>query len=281
MAGFPVFEVELGRLGWRPWRQLLSAVRAFHPDILHSHGKGPGLYGRMMANGLGLASVHTFHGWHPPRRYRLVYTALERWLSRRTDALIHVAPSEQDEALRLGLRPQQSWCIPNGVQLPEDPAHVPFSCGPQVTGEFMVGSVARPDPVKRLPILRHAVELAQGTLLLPTGSIWNSRAAYRLMDVYASASDGEGCPYGILDAMAHGLPVVATRVRGHTDLVRHGVTGFLTSPGDSHQMAYYLRLLATDPAMRAGMGENARRLIEQDYRLEDMVRRTADCYRQV
>lgn len=272
-----MFEADLGRLGWRTWRQVVAAVRAFQPDILHSHGKGPGLYGRLLGRGLDVGVVHTFHGWHPPRRYRLVYTVLERWLSRRTDALIHVAPTEQDEALRLGLKPKQSWCILNGV----DVARVRERAGGPCSnaGVFSVGTVARNDPIKRVDLLQQAVMMAgKMVLVMPESTVGG---LYGLIHVYASASEGEGCPYGLLDAMACGLPVVATRVRGHTDLVRHGITGFLTGPGDVNELAYYLHWLAGNSTMRAEMGEMGRRVIQADHRLEDMVRRTADCYRAI
>lgn len=278
-AGFPTFEADLHRLRWRTWRQVVRAALAFRPDVIHSHGKGPGLYGRILARGLGIPSVHTFHGWHLPRRHAAWYIRLERWLARRTDALIHVAPSEADEADRLKFRPRQSWVIPNGI----DAEYVRTQAGPAYPHEVpSIGCMARQtDPVKHIDHLKHAVATwGKGVLMLP-----NSQAAfrpdfYRLIDIYASASAGEGLPYAMLDAMACGLPVVATRVRGHTDLVRHGMTGFLTSPGHPHEMAAYFDKLA-DPEARRQLGENGRVVIETDHRLDDMVRRTADCYRAV
>jgi len=257
----------------------VRAALNFKPDVLHSHGKGPGLYGRVLARGLRIPSVHNFHGWHPPKRVASWYIRLERWLARRTDALIHVAPSEADEVDRLGFRPRQAWCIPNGI----DAEYVRSEAGPRYPHEGVaVGCFASPDdPVKRMDSLRHAVATwGRGVLVLPNSPGSCRSDFYRLIDIYASASAGEGLPYAMLDAMACGLPVVATRVRGHTDLVRHGMTGFLTSPGHPDEMAAYFDRLA-DPDIRHRMGENGRIVVEADHRLEDMIRRTAECYRAV
>lgn len=272
-AQFDAFEADLGRLRWRSWRQTIAAVRQFRPDIIHSHGKGPGLYGRLLARGLDLLSVHTFHGIHPPKRFRHLYLWHERRLARATHALIHVSPSERDEADRLGFRTRTSWLIPNGIDHRLTYEWLAGSLPP-----LLVGCAARRDPIKRLDVLRQAVDLAGGRLVLPHGRVGE---LYAFCHVYASASNGEGLPYGILDAMATGLPVVATRVPGHTDLVRDGLTGFLTPPGDARAMAIRLRQLAENEAMRRSMGELGREIVADNFRLEDMVRRTAECYESV
>lgn len=76
------------------------------------------------------------------------------------------------------------------------------------------------------------------------------------------ASHTEGLPNALLEAMAAGLPVVATRVGGIPELVEDGVTGILVPPGDPSALATALALVANDPGLRTHMGIAARRRAE-------------------
>jgi glycosyltransferase involved in cell wall biosynthesis len=98
-------------------------------------------------------------------------------------------------------------------------------------------------------------------------------ALMRAADVFVQHSmcdpdtgDEEGLPVSILEAMAHGLPVVATRHAGIPEAVEHGVTGFLVEEGDSVAMAQRIQQLAGDHSLRIAMGragwERARRLFD-------------------
>jgi glycosyltransferase involved in cell wall biosynthesis len=79
--------------------------------------------------------------------------------------------------------------------------------------------------------------------------------------VAALTSDGEGLPNSVMEAMAAGLPLVATRVGGIPELVRDGRTGILVARGDHRAVAKALVALARDPSLRARMGDAARRRI--------------------
>ena len=84
-------------------RRLVHDTRA---DVVHTHGKGAGFYGRLAANQAGVPSVHTLHGIHYEsysRVGRALYLALERWLARLTHTVINVSASQDMEALELGV----------------------------------------------------------------------------------------------------------------------------------------------------------------------------------
>ncbi len=74
------------------------------------------------------------------------------------------------------------------------------------------------------------------------------------MFVLPSAS--EGSPNVVLEAMAHGIPVIATEVGGIPDLIKHGETGFLTQPGNSSAIASYIKKLTCDERLRSQLGKN-------------------------
>jgi glycosyltransferase involved in cell wall biosynthesis len=90
---------------------------------------------------------------------------------------------------------------------------------------------------------------------------WRSRAElrgiYQSCDCLVNPSSYEGMPNAVLEAMACGLPVVATRVAGNEELVVHGETGFLFDPGDTEQFQFAMQQLR-ESALRRRMGEAAR-----------------------
>jgi glycosyltransferase involved in cell wall biosynthesis len=79
----------------------------------------------------------------------------------------------------------------------------------------------------------------------------------RVADVFVLASDLEATPMAILEAMAAGLPVLATSVGGVPELLANGDAGMLVPPRDPAAMAAALVTLARDPALRAGLGNAA------------------------
>ncbi len=93
----------------------MRLARAGRAQVIHSHGKGAGLYGRIAARLTGAAAIHTFHGIHHAGYSRL-YLTLERALARRSYAVIHVSASQAEEARALGLAPPgRTHVIVNGV----------------------------------------------------------------------------------------------------------------------------------------------------------------------
>jgi glycosyltransferase involved in cell wall biosynthesis len=90
-------------------------------------------------------------------------------------------------------------------------------------------------------------------------------------DVFVLPSRSEAFPNSAIEAMAAGLPVVASATGGLVDLVDHARTGLLVPPGDSARLALALRRLAADPARAAAMGEAGRDDVRQRYSFERMV----------
>ena len=97
--------------------------------------------------------------------------------------------------------------------------------------------------------------------------------------LYVQASHQEGLPNAVLEAMAAGLPVVATRVSGHEDVVAHGRTGLLVPPANPAALADAMHALLADPAMRSRMGQAARIDIEQTFCADIITARLLRVYR--
>jgi glycosyltransferase involved in cell wall biosynthesis len=318
-SGIRFAHIRTDRLAVRPFLEVLRLIRQDGIDLVHSHGKGAGLYGRLAARRAGIPAVHTFHGIHHahyPAGLGRAYLALERGLARITQAIVHVSDSQALEAAGLGLAPPgRSYVVVNGI----DAARI---AGAAMTREaarqflqlqpeaLVIGTVARFDQVKALDTLLRAfafvaaVEPAARLVLLgegPEASRLRSLAAAlgiearvrfpgfvagasRLLpalDLYASASRKEGLPLALLEAMACGLPVVATRVPGHMDVVEQGVTGLLVAPDDPQALGRALRDLMAEPAGRKAMGQAGRQRVQHRFAASRMAAETADLYRSV
>lgn len=94
-----------------------------------------------------------------------------------------------------------------------------------------------------------------------TGHRTDVTALLSAMDIFALVTHAEGLPLVILEAMAQGLPVVATAVDGIPEVVEDGVTGMLHPHRDARQLAEHLRLLLDDPALRRRLGEAGRQRV--------------------
>jgi glycosyltransferase involved in cell wall biosynthesis len=283
-------------------------------DVLHCQDMRAGLVGRVLGRSSG-SVVYTVHGVPDGlsarvagnaqvatrrRRDGLYYLGGERLIARVAPAQI-VAPCAAigDYARRHLRQPaHRVHVVPNGV----DPAR--FRPAPR-TSRSRVDAVwlGVMNPVKRLPVLLAAVaEVPEVSLrLVGTGplradvlrTVDDLRLTERVRvcefvddptellagaDLFVLPSAAEASPLALLQAMACGLAVIATRVGGVPELVRDGVDGLLVPPDDGAALAEALRTLATDTEARVDMGRRARERVLGSFSLDACVDRLLAVY---
>ena len=297
--------VELGTNRVRPatLARLVGLVRRRGVRLIHSHGKGAGLYGRVAARLTGVPAIHTFHGiqferYPPPMR--AAYLALERRLSSWTTCVVNVSRAQEREGVALGLfDARSSRVIPNGVDIARLVATARDRADARAflklpVNATVVGSVARFDEVKRLdllveaaarlpevtlvligegetsaPLRRLAAERALGGRVVFAGTVHDAARLLPAFDIYASAARKEGMPLAVLEAMALGLPVVASDIPSHREVLGHPSRGLV--PGTGAAFADVLDWLARDPGARAALGAANRTRAHRDFDARDMV----------
>ena len=138
------------------------------------------------------------------------------------------------------------------------------TCPPRVEAE-LVG-----DGSLRDRLVRRVAELGISDRVHFAGSVGQDsiRSHYHRADIFCLPSLGEGIPVVLMEAMATGLPVVAPRIMGIPELVEDGVSGLLVAPGRPEELATAIEKLASDPALRARLGEAGRRKVRTDYDIE-------------
>ena len=290
-------------------RSLLQLVRARRPDVLHTHTAKAGATGRIAAM-LSLrarpqAVVHTYHGhvlsgYFDSRRER-IYRAVERGLAHTTDALVAVSAEVRDDLVSLGIAQRDKFTvIPYGFDLD---ARVGGGANPHATREaagldesFVVGWAGRLTEIKRpSDLLRAVAQVDDATLVLAgdgelrseieelavslgiadrvriLGYVDDIGAWYSAFDVFLLTSANEGTPVVAIEALAAGVPVVATAAGGTATVVDDGETGLLAPVGDVESLAAHLRRLRDSPALRAEFGAEGRRRMRERFSAERMV----------
>jgi glycosyltransferase involved in cell wall biosynthesis len=273
-------------------------ARRFRPDVIITRGVS-GLYvGQALAVSRRAAHVYNDH-----RGAGLALSSrresMMRLIAKHLDLVIAVSTDQIAAWLGRGCPPHRIVVVPNGVTTPSRTGSklelrrqmgIPESA-------FVALSVATLRPEKRIsdfvraalraresePSLvamiagdgpdRQTVEAAamgdEGIRLL--GHREDVGALLQAADVFVLSSGAEAVPMAILEAMAAGLPVLATDVGGIPDVVAHGETGLLVAPGDTEGMAAALTSLAADQQMRFAMGTEGARRHRRQWHADAMI----------
>ena len=123
-------------------------------------------------------------------------------------------------------------------------------------------------------------QLKLGKRVLFPGYLHEMSPWYSIADAAVTASRSEGLPFNVMEAMYAGLPVVASSVKGHTDLIRDGETGLLYPYGDAAACAAQIRALLDSEPLRRRLAENARANVMQ-FSLEDVLEQVVQAYQTV
>ena len=272
----------------------LQNIRAFskmfrnvEPDLLCTYNWGS--IEAALANRLGrrMPHLHFEDGFGPEEATR---TLPQRNLFRRcvlTGKVHVVVPSwglKTIAAQRWGIPPARLHFLPNGVDLkrfsptPHTPSDTP--------SPLTIGSVGALRPEKNFSRLINVVSALNGKVSLTivgngpqyahlqelaskssrevifAGAIEDPSSAYRCFDIFALTSDTEQMPLTILEAMASGLPIVATDVGDIKTMVSKENQEFIVPPTDENQLTAALNQLIEDAALRNSIGEANRQVAE-------------------
>jgi glycosyltransferase involved in cell wall biosynthesis len=282
-------------------------IRRFQPDIVHTHLFVLGYALPSLIIRQGLASVHTIHSVAGDRGYRqrllgpafhhlVTPVAVCRAVARAArrlygiDDIVIIPNGIPLIKYSPSLKHRQSWRSRNGFSL----QGVIFVC---VAGMRSVKnhsllinafSTAFPDsneaslllvgdgPLKA-SLIRQADEGKTDRVCF-LGERSDIPDILNAADVFVLASSREGNPLCIMEAMAAGKPVIATKVGGIPELVRDGYTGVLFDPGSGGGLVRAMRCLANDREMRKKMGVRARARAQALFAASDMASSYAELY---
>jgi len=292
-------------------RNLLMLIRKRQVEILHTHEFFMNTLGLVASRLTGVPLVATVHGrnYYADRfRRRVAYRLVGKFGAQM------IAVSEDIRGFlveRVGIPAGRIRVVPNGVPVDEEPSHERLSRLRRTLGldeqNRVVGTVGSLYPVKghtylidaAVPVVRRFPDVV--FLIVGRGGLREELEAqaqrlgvaryFRFVghrddvsdllgvcNVFVLPSLSEGMPLSLLEAMAAGVPPVATRVGGVAEVIEHGRTGLLVPAADSHALAENVITLLEDRALARDIGESARKVVVRRFSLTGMVQTYREIY---
>lgn len=314
-AGIPV--VELGKLDrggfdWKIVTLLRDLLRQERIDLLHTHLYHPNMYGRLAAFREGIPVVCTVHNIYV--RPKLHRRLINRWLAEKTARIIAVSSRVRDDILRYDrVQSSKVLVVPNGVEMARFAPSLTRQRARERLGitddRYIIGTLGRLETQKGLPYLIEALRLLSESgnraFLLIVGSGREegrlremvSRCGledcvqflgmrrdvpeiHRVMDVFVLPSLWEGLPIALLEAMASGLPVVATPVGGIPEVIQNGKNGLLVPKEDPVALAEALLKIRQSPLWAEELGREGRETVRERYSHRRVAEHVMEIYRE-
>jgi len=310
----PLYETPMsGRFDLSCARRVAELIKTENYSLVHAHTPRSALVGSVAAKWADVPLVYHVHS--PTARdstrrlQNWVNAKLERWSIRHADRLIAVSPSLKRLMEQQGFASEKVSYVPNGVP----PIATPRRRRPNRSWTLGIAALFRPR--KGIEVLIEAVAAlrsrnvdvtlrAVGPFETPdyerevkaqvqrqgvseaiewTGFTQDIAAELRQMDLFVLPSlFGEGLPMVVLEAMAAGLPVVASHVEGVPEAIRHREDGLLVEPASVSQLALAIEAIVSDDDLDyLALSENARQRHRLCFSDRSMAANVSEVYRSV
>ena len=285
-------------------------------DIIHCHSTKAGFVGRLAAFVTRHPNViYSPHGFmfcdNRILMKRYLYLSMEKYLGYLTQKLIAVSGSERDLAIQHNIVPNKKIItLYNSI----DPSDFDdFNYVNRVPeklkngSEIILGTVGRlyyqKDPITLIKSFKIINDRFPNTKLVMVGDgpleqaciklidklglkskidlagyQKNSKAYYKMFDIFMLSSHYEGLPYALLEAMSMGIPSVGTNVVGIKDLINHGRTGYLAEEEDYKGLADAVITLLCNPRLMSDFSENAKKITRENFNFNNGIKEYQEFY---
>lgn len=283
--------------------ELVRLIRRTRPHVVHANSSKAGVLGRLAAALTRVPiRIFTVHGWafkaHHGTASRL-YLWADRLVRPLTTRIVCVAETEREVGLRARTcTAEQAVVIRNAVDTSAAARAVPAGGPPllvsvgrlkepkdfltlvraagRLHGDFRLRVLG--DGPDRAEVVAEIEQLGLRDRVELAGEVDDVPRHLAAADAFVLSSRSEGMPMSILEAMAAGLPVVATRVGGIAELVADGETGLLVPAGDAAALAAALQRLVDDEALRKALGARGRERAVAEFDLAGFRRAHLELY---
>ena len=314
-AAIPVYAVaEAGRFDRTVMAGLRSLAREWKPAVIQSHAVKSHFLVR--ASGLDRIApwVAFHHGYTWPDLRARIYNQLDRWSLRAADRVLTVSEPFRRELVRRGVASDRIEVVHNAIdpqwglrdKSPEASAalRAKLGIGPEKRVVLIVGRLSSEkdhrtllEAMRRLQGLApnaHLVIVGDGPerpkieqticalgltgAVTLVGQVPSAEPYYGIADICVLSSLSEGSPNALLEAMAAGVPVVATAVGGVPEMVSHGESALLIQPGDCQAMTGAIAALLSDGELARRLAARAREVVLERHAPEARTRRLIEIY---
>lgn len=276
-----------GRLDLGTVRAIQESLRRKQIQILHAHGYKADFYGQLAVRGTSVKLVSTAHSWPGKSLSLRLYALVDRILLRWADQVCVVSPNVFTQLRRYGIPARKLSLIENGIDSEQFANGTPrLRELPGFNDKIIVGFVGRLAPEKGLPNLIQAVGeilrtrsdlvlalVGEGPAKIKLQSLVSQLGleksvfflgqrsdlanVYASFDLFVLPSLFEAMPMAVLEAMAAGKPVIASRIGGVPRMLSHQESGILVEPGDVRGLTDALAQLLQQPKLASQLGRRA------------------------
>ena len=298
------------------YKDLKNIIDTEQYEIIHFHTPMGGAIGRLAARSArkkGTKVIYTAHGFHffkgAPLVNWLAYYPAERWLAKYTDVLITI--NTEDYEIAKKFKVNRIEYVP-GVGIDTDKfknIEVNRTEKRESLGvsedDFMIISVGELNKNKNHQVIIRAIAklrnekikyvlCGQGPLETELRELAKELDVenqvkflgfrkdvpdlMKVADLFAFPSYREGLSLSLMEAMASGLPVVCSEIRGNTDLIEDGKGGYLVEPSDVEGFAKYIKELIEDSRLKSEFGDFNHKKIE-NYSIENVMKEVENIYK--
>jgi glycosyltransferase involved in cell wall biosynthesis len=291
-----------GKWDWSSVRRVRQLIGKYNVEVLHPHGYKADMYAYAASWRSRVVLLATSHNWPNKRLLMRAYAALDRLVLRRFDRVVVVSDAVADILGRWGVSPTKVCTILNGVDLARfQRASATLRGELNLTNEPLVGFVGRMVSDKGGALLLRAADQVLAVYPKtkfvfvgdgPARKEWETLAAqlriqsstiftgtrgdmpevYASFDMLVLPSLIEAQPMCLLEAMAAGNAVIATRVGAIPKMIQSGKTGVLLERGDVAGLSAAIVRLLSDSDLRRRLGESARAHAAQHFSAEAMAK---------
>lgn len=300
---------ELSPLLWiQAFPMLLGVVRRERPELLHAHTRVTQVLAWALHRFTGVPYVTTCHGFYRSRVGRRLFPCWGK-------SVMAVSKATMDRLVKQYrlVSPRRVVSVENGIEIsrfleaPPPREVAAFRQANGLRGWPIIGSVARLSPVKgfefllkampallkefprlqlvlvgdgpaRADLVRLSYALKIQEQVVITHPVEDTRIPLSVMDCFAAPSLQEGFGLALVEAMAAGIPVVATQSGGPSEIIEHGRSGLLVSSGDAEGLGKAILTLLKDPFQRTAILQKAQERARTLFNMERVLHEVEQVY---
>ncbi|MFP7753818.1 glycosyltransferase [Thermodesulfobacteriota bacterium B35] len=303
---------------WQLAWKLRKFCRQHQVDLIHTHGESPWFYGALASRVIPwteIPCITTIHGYGGGDRQELDGYRLWKFLCLLSRKVVFVTDVFHRELKQSGMPSDKMLTIVNGVDF--TPLAIPVSSVEKlknrydITDEFIIGIVARLSPIKNHALLLRAVARLASTSSRPLrllivgdgpertnleslvaefcldkqvvfcGEQSDVASYYALFNAFVLPSFSEGISMTILEAMAAGVPVIASAVGGNEEVITHGRNGLLFSSNNLDGLVSALLAIMEDSEMARMLSREGRSSVHTTFSMKTMLKNYRQLYNEV